>query len=166
MKYILLLCILALCTITDIKERKIHNPVLVVGVIMALLLNCYEGGLHGALETLKGLVAGTAVFFVPYLLGWLGAGDAKLTGVIGAFFGWQFIIYATLCIAMVGGIISVYFLVRQKRGSSLLGNLRMFFFTRSSYYIREHDEKYTFPYAAAIMLGTALAMGLQVMGYV
>ena len=166
MKYILLFSILILCTVTDIKERKIHNPVLLVGLIMALMLNTYEAGLDGALETLKGLAVGTAVFFVPYLLGWLGAGDAKLTGVIGAFFGWRFVIYAVLCTAVAGGIISVYFLIKNKRAASLFENLRMFFLTRSSYYLREHDETCTFPYAAAIMLGTGAAVGLQVMGCV
>ncbi len=166
MKYILLLCIIALCTITDIKERKIYNRVLIVGIIMALLLNAYEHGFNGLFETLKGLIVGTLLFFIPYLLGWLGAGDAKLTGVIGAFGGWHFALYATLCIAAAGAIISIWLLIRDKKTGSNLENLRMLFFARPAFFARENHSQYTFPYAVAIMLGTILALGLQVMGYV
>lgn len=166
MKYILLLSILTICTITDIKERKIHNSVLLLGLIMALLLNAHEGGPGGLLDSLKGLAAGTALFFVPYLLGWMGAGDAKLTGIIGAFGGWRFAVHAILCTAVVGGAISLYLLIRHKKTGSLMQNLRMFLFTRSFYYLRDHDGQDTFPYAVAISLGTGLALGLRVMGYV
>ena len=166
MKYILLVCILIFCTITDIKERKIYNPVLLLALIMAFLLNAYEAGLYGAIETLKGLAVGTAIFFIPYLLGWLGAGDAKLTGIIGAFGGWHFALYAVSCTAVAGGLISIYILIRDKRAGPLLSSLKMLFFTRSSYYLRDYDGQYTFPYAIAISLGTGLALGLRVMGYV
>jgi hypothetical protein len=45
-------------------------------------------------------------------------------------------------------------------------NLKMFLFTRSFYYLRDNDVQDTFPYAVAISLGTSLALGLRVMGYV
>jgi len=166
MKYILLVCILIFCTVTDMKERKIYNPALLLGLIMALMLNSYGAGLDGAIETLKGLLLGTALFFIPYLLGWLGAGDAKLTGIIGAFGGWQFAIYSILFTAVAGGVISLCLLIRDKRTGSLLQSLKMLFFTRSAYYLRDHDGQYTFPYAIAISLGTGVALGLRVMGYV
>ena len=166
MKYILLLSILTICTITDIKERKIHNAVLLLGLIMAMLLNVHEGGPSGLLDSLKGLAAGTALFFIPYQLGWLGAGDAKLAGIIGAFGGWHFAVYSVLCTAAAGGVISIYLLIRDKKTGSLVQNLRMYIFTRSIYYLHDHDGQYTFPYAAAITLGTGLALGLRVMGYV
>ncbi|MGI6702886.1 MAG: A24 family peptidase [Clostridia bacterium] len=166
MKYILLLSILTICTITDIKERKIHNEVLLLGLIMALLLNAHEAGPSGIIDTIKGLAVGTSVFFIPYLLGWLGAGDAKLTGIIGAFGGWQFALCAVSCTAVAGGIISIILLIRDKRTGCLLQNLKMLFFTRSAYYLRDNDGQYTFPYAIAISLGTGLALGIRVMGYV
>jgi prepilin peptidase CpaA len=118
------------------------------------------------LDSLKGLAAGTALFFVPYLLGWMGAGDAKLTGIIGAFGGWQFAVYAIICTAVAGGVISLYLLIKHKKACSLMQNLKMYIFTRSIYYLRDHDGQYTFPYAVAISLGTSLALGLRVMGYV
>jgi hypothetical protein len=77
MKYILLLNILAICTITDIKERKIHNSVLLLGLIMALLLNAHEGGPSGMLDSLKGLAAGTALFFRPLPAGMDGGRGRK-----------------------------------------------------------------------------------------
>jgi len=166
MKYILLICILVICTITDIKERKIHNAVLLLGLIMALLLNAHEGGLYGLIDTVKGLAAGTAIFFIPYLLGWLGAGDAKLTGIIGAFGGWQFSLFAVFFTAIAGSIISLYLLIRDKRVHTVLQNSKMLVLTQSSYYLRDYDGQYTFPYAIAILLGTGLALGLRVMGYV
>ncbi len=67
MKYILLLSILTICTITDIKERKIHNSVLLLGLIMALLLNAHEGGPGGLLDSLMGLAAGTAAGGSPFM---------------------------------------------------------------------------------------------------
>jgi len=166
MKAMFLLLILLFCTITDIKERRIYNEILLIGIILALILNLHESRTTGLLEMIKGMAIGTSVFFIPYLLGWLGAGDAKLTGIIGAFEGWRFVLYCTLSIAVAGGLISVFLLIRDRKTGSLFQNLHMLFLTKSPHYLHDKEQQHTFPYAAAILIGTGITLVLQVIGYV
>jgi prepilin peptidase CpaA len=73
----------------DLTVRRIPNWLLLVGLMDAVLLNSIQG--PGPLsKSLLGLVFGIGVLIVPFAFGWVGAGDVKYFGVIGAFlgFGW------------------------------------------------------------------------------
>lgn len=166
MKIIFLLLILLYCTYTDIRQRRIYNKVLLTGLMIAFLVNFYELGVSGIFITFKGLFVGILIFILPYYLGWLGAGDAKLVGLIGAFTGWEFAMYDALIIAVTGGLISSLLLIKDKKIGPFLKSLFLFMFTRSFVYLREEDTKYSFPYAIAILMGTCITLGLEMIGYV
>lgn len=166
MRIILLLLILLYCTFTDIRERKIYNKALLAGLVVAFLLNFYDFGVRGIFITITGLLAGILIFIIPYLLGWMGAGDAKLVGLIGAFTGWEFVIYDALIIAVIGGLISSFLLIKDRKIGSIFKNIYLFFFTRSFVYLHEENPTYSFPYAIAILTGTCITLVLEMMGYV
>jgi len=96
----------------------------------------------------------------------MGAGDVKLVGIIGAFTGWEFAVYDALIIAAVGGLISLFLLIKDRKIGLFLKNIYYFFFTRSFVYLHEEDSNYSFPYAIAILTGTCFMFGLEMMGYV
>jgi len=50
---------------------------------------------------------GIGLLFIPYFLGGMGAGDAKLMGVVGGVLGIKGVFYAFLFSAIVGGIYAV-----------------------------------------------------------
>ena len=61
----------------------------------------------GFLFSVKGLLLGTALLFIPYLLGGMGAGDAKLMGAVGAFLGAAGVFKAFIFSALAGGIYAI-----------------------------------------------------------
>lgn len=66
--------------------RRIPNWLILIGLSMALGLN----GLRGITElnqSLLGVGVGIGILFIPFAFRWIGAGDVKLLGVMGAFVG-------------------------------------------------------------------------------
>ena len=74
----------------DARERRIPNKITFMGIIVGLLFNLITGGWTGLLNSFFGLLAGIAIFFIPFAVGGMGAGDVKLMGAIGALMGWRF----------------------------------------------------------------------------
>jgi prepilin peptidase CpaA len=165
MKTVLLFIVLALCTITDIKEKKIYNGVLLIALIAALTLNLREAGLGGLFFSIKGLIVGTGMFIIPYAIGWMGAGDAKLSGIIGAFSGWEFAVCSALLATIAGGIISLIILIRDRRLGMLVSSIKAFLTTLCPACLQQKFQGYTFPYAVAILIGACATAGLRVIGY-
>jgi len=74
----------------DWKTRKIPNWLISIGLLSGVLLNAINGGSH-FFQSILGLVIGIIVLLVPFACGWIGAGDVKFFGVIGALLGgWIF----------------------------------------------------------------------------
>lgn len=76
---------LGIAVVTDWREHKIYNKLLVPAFFLALLLHTFQGGLSGLTSSLLGAATGFALLLLPYLMGGMGAGDVKLLAVIGAF---------------------------------------------------------------------------------
>jgi prepilin peptidase CpaA len=60
------------------------------------------------------MAAGIALLFIPFLLGGMGAGDAKLLGAIGAFVGAQGALIVFVYTAALGGIFALFLLAVNK----------------------------------------------------
>ena len=78
---------LAVAAILDVRERRIPNalvaPLLLGGIGYAAI----GGGGLTSLASLGGAAAGIALLYWPFSRGWMGGGDVKLLGAIGAWSG-------------------------------------------------------------------------------
>ena len=54
-----------------------------------------------------GFLVGLGIFIIPFSLGWIGAGDVKLCGVIGAMLGVKWLPRVLLYSAMTAGMIAL-----------------------------------------------------------
>lgn len=100
----ILLTLITASGFCDIKERKIPNKITFTGVLIGIFFNIITGGWTGLLHGILGLFTGLAIFFFPFAMGGMGAGDVKLMGAIGALMGWRFSVMTALYSAVIGGI--------------------------------------------------------------
>ena len=69
---LLLSAVLLICLYTDIKYKKIYNVVTLPAVLVAIIANLYLHGLNGGIDSVKGLVFGLGLLFIPFVMGGLG----------------------------------------------------------------------------------------------
>lgn len=172
----ILIILLLTAAFFDAKERRIPNfltfPVILAGLILNIIMN----GLNGLLFSFYGFLIGLAVFFIPFALGMMGAGDVKLMAAIGALMGWKFTILSALFSAIAGIIVVIVYLIYKKRllsyfkkcfvviGRAILkfiyfsdGNVignKLKSFAYSNVMQNGVNEKLYVPYGLAIALGT------------
>ena len=107
----------------DVRERRIPNVVTVAGAIGALLLRL-SVGMGVFFDGMLGAGLALLVVLTPFVLGWLGGGDVKLLGAVGAFMGADRLFGALLVIAVVGGLLAVIEATRRRAlGRTLAGTL-------------------------------------------
>ena len=153
---------LAISLVSDLRSRRIPNLVTLPAFALALLLRGLLGGWDGPDGLASGLV-GFAIAFVPFVLlawaGGMGMGDVKLVAVVGACVGSERILFALLCIALVGGLQGLLALLwtgtLRRTALSFARALRL---TRSE---APAGGRVTVPYGVAIAFGTAWAMVWQ-----
>ena len=83
---VLIVSVIAAAVFFDFFMRRIPNWLILSALAGGLLLN----GLHGwsqMYNSVLGFVLGVALLFVPFALGWAGAGDVKYLGVVGWLLG-------------------------------------------------------------------------------
>ena len=162
---LLLLVVLLICCYTDLKERKILNIIVFPATLIALIVHLFLQGSGGALFWVKGTLVGLALLFIPFAMGGIGAGDVKLLGVVGSFKGAFFVFKAFLCAAILGGVFSFLFLLKEKRLKKTLCNLgsalKVFLFSCfriCNFGSLENDDIAALPYGLAIVLGTIVCL--------
>jgi len=100
----MILALLLTASITDLYFNRIPNlltyPAMLFGLAYHLMLN----GIDGLTFSTQGLGLGIALLILPYLLGGMGAGDAKLMGAVGSFIGAKATFEAFILIALSGGV--------------------------------------------------------------
>ena len=101
---IYLISILIVAAIIDIRIKKIPNLLTFPTMVLGLVYYSITTGWDGLLFSLGGLSLGIAIFFVLYLMGGMGAGDAKLMGAVGAITGPKGALIASIYSAVVGGV--------------------------------------------------------------
>ena len=120
---ITLFMILAGSGFKDAQERRIPNKITLTGIIIGWILGLVTGGMTGFTQSLLGTLVGMAIFFLPFALGGMGAGDVKLLGAVGSLMGWRFSLYTALYSALVGLVIVLYYLIRDGKVQSVLRNI-------------------------------------------
>lgn len=156
--YILLVIIL-LALVFDLRERRIPNLLIVLGLISAGVYHGYTAKIAGLIYCGQGLLTGILLLLIPFLMGGMGAGDVKLLGVIGAIKGYLFAISTFLWMALWGGIIAILLLIYQRKlwkTFSRLGRGLMMTAIGAmplSQAISKQEFSLYYPYALAIALG-------------
>lgn len=179
MNFVLIILLLAV-SFFDVTMKRIPNFLTFPAILIGLILNVFMNNLNGLIFSFFGFFIGLAVFFIPFAVGLMGAGDVKLMAAIGALMGWKFIILSTLFSAIAGIFVTIIYLVYKKKVLSyfrkyfvvisrlilkyiyfsernFLGNkLRRFAYSRENE--SKRNEKLYVPYGLSIAVGTLIVL--------
>src|SRR6266850_237315 len=109
-KDVLFLLFSGLAVIFDLREQRIPNWLNFLATGAGFLLNGWDGFLS-LRDSLSGFGLGIGIFVLPFILGWLGAGDVKLVGALGAILGSAVILRVAFYSVLTGGVLAVFSLV-------------------------------------------------------
>jgi prepilin peptidase CpaA len=163
---------LILSAVTDYRLQKIPNLVTYPTMAFAIVYHSFADGFNGLCFSLTGLSTGLALLILPYLLGGMGAGDAKLMGAIGAGIGPAQVLVAFLYSAIVGGVYAlVLILLMHQRfretNKRRWTQLKIFVLTHRFELIPPDPDEKSAPklcYGIAISIGTILYIILDYLG--
>jgi len=130
----------------DVAQRRIPNWLNFAGMAGGLLFSASLGASQ-LYASVLGLGAGLAVQIIPFYCGWLGAGDVKFFGAIGAIFGLSWIPRLFVYSALLGGVVALISLAATEE-----------------FRCRIFKQKLTIPYGVAIGLAGLVAFYLDPQG--
>ena len=156
---------------SDLRSRKIPNLITFPLMVYGLIYHAVNSGFSGLGYSFLGILAGIGIFIIPYILGGMGAGDAKLMGAGGALIGFKGIVITGFLSIFAGFFYAVILLVfYSKYGISFLKRtgtaIKTFLFTRQWIYIppESEEKRPTLCYALPIALGTLIYIYLKATG--
>jgi prepilin peptidase CpaA len=100
-------CVAAIACAIDLRERRIPNWLTFGAALAGIGYQVYMHGTEGLLAGGAGWLVGAAVFFLPFALGGLGAGDVKLVAALGAWLGPIETVWLALYTAMAGALLAI-----------------------------------------------------------
>ncbi|MCE8012120.1 A24 family peptidase [Billgrantia desiderata] len=153
-----------IAAIKDVRFYRIPNTLILAGAAVGFLLQGWAAGAGGVLAATYGLVVGLAILLPGYLMGFTGAGDAKLMAAIGSFLGPFGVLQTALISIFVGGLIAMGFALSaliHRHSISPWGRyaimMRTLMVTGKPLYIPPAEGEVMgkkFPFAVSIALGT------------
>lgn len=176
MENLTLICFLlianTICAGIDLWTHKIPNIVTFPAMLTILCYYTILYGWDGFFFSSAGLLTGIALLFLPFLLGGMGAGDAKLMGVVGACLGTQHTIQAFVFIVIVGLLYAGIVMITQRQ--KFTGYFRKLWLTAQTYLLTRQyvpvepaAVAVTRPkvyYGIAIAVGTLLYVSNTILG--
>lgn len=166
--YMFLFAVLSVSAVIDYRIQKIPNLITFPAIIIAVIYHTILNGFGGLTFSLLGLVAGIAVFILPYIMGGMGAGDAKLMGAVGAMIGWQGVCVAFLYVALTGGIYAIIIFLKnieyfKKIFPEYIETIKAFVLTKKLILtdIKSDAKKPRLCYGVAISVGSFIYMGID-----
>ncbi len=157
----LLILILGICTITDLRKRRIYNIIVFPGILLALISHLVTGGWLGGLHSLYGFSVGLGLLLIPFLLGGMGAGDVKLLALVGAMKGTLFVLHAAIYMSLIGAVMALGILLFRK---GRIRTLWLFLFNRfvgvKTPLLLDKTKK-LYPYGVAIAGGAIMGLILE-----
>ena len=91
---------------TDLHRRRIPNVLTFGSAVTALVFHAVRGGVPDLTAAAGGLLIAGGIFFLPFALGGMGAGDVKLLGALGAWFGPANALSLVACTAIAGMVLA------------------------------------------------------------
>jgi len=122
--YMLVVSGLILGTFVDLEHMIIPDRVSIGGMLAGLMLSAAVPALHGEVRVLDGvmasligLVTGAGSLWLVAVLGKMafkkdamGFGDVKLLGAIGAFMGWEGVLFTVMLSSLAGSLVGLLFI--------------------------------------------------------
>ena len=152
------------------KEKRIPNWLILTGIAAGILFNTWRG-IPQLFDSVLGLGLGLGILLLPFAFGWLGAGDVKFFGAVGALLGVKFVPRVFFYSALLGGVLAVTSIAF--RGMSLRifrtawWDLKVLVASRGAVLpesVGKQSRGDTLPYGVAIGLGTLVAFYLDPVG--
>lgn len=120
---------LALGTFVDLEHMIIPDRVSLGGMVLGILFSVLVPGLHGQPDGYGGFISGflgaavgVGILWAVAVLGKLafrkdamGMGDVKLMGAIGAFLGWQSVLFTLMISSFLGAIVGISLVLSGKK---------------------------------------------------
>jgi len=147
---------------TDWRFLRIPNaftyPAMLVGLVFGALEGV-PGGLFagGLVDHVAALILALAISYPFYAARGLKAGDAKLLMAIGALRGVNFLLFAAVYGALIGGVLAVGFILSRKLARPVAG---------AAPNTMSGILKSSIPYGVALGIGGLLALALEAGGYI
>jgi prepilin peptidase CpaA len=169
---ILLTIAMGIAVIEDIRRLKIPNWVTFPTMLLALAAHSVTSGVDGLLFSAWGLAAGIGLFIIPYLMGGMGAGDAKLMGAAGAVLGAKGILMTSILVVLFGGAYGAILLALNRRYAisfvrRLWATIKTFVLTKNLILIppETEEKRPVLRYAIPITVGTFCHLAIEHNGY-
>jgi prepilin peptidase CpaA len=157
--------------IIDLSTQRIPNKITFPTILIGFICQAWLKGFSGLIFSLQGLGLGIGLFILPYMIGKMGAGDAKLMGAVGAFLGPKGVFIAFLYASIAGGIYAlllIFFHRQQFKGfvSEQYANIVALYVTRKfdKDIAMNKSSRPRLCYGLAIAAGTWLYIGLELSG--
>lgn len=108
---------------TDIRKREIPNWLTLGAIVAGVAVNPVFTGWEGFRLSMMGLLIAALIFLPLFALRFLGGGDVKLMGAIGALAGHQNLLVVFLLDALLAGLAAVLLMVVRGRVRQTLRNI-------------------------------------------
>lgn len=151
--------------VSDVSTSKIPNVLTFAAAALAVVFHVASPAGLGLTHAGLGLAVGLAVFFPLFALGAMGAGDVKLMAALGAWVGWQPVIFVALYGSLAGGALALVVAARSRYLKQAFRNIKML----GMYWwvsgvkplpelTLESKDSVRLPYAVPIAAGLAVAL--------
>lgn len=159
-----LLIVVTAATWVDIRENRIPNWIVAVGLLIGVAYHTLSPAGGGVMFSFLGLAIGIAALLPLYAIRAMGAGDVKLMGMVGAYLGAGAGFGAVLATMIAGGILALVASAYKRALPQLVVNLRTMLIQRDirrmggacSESLPTPPSVGKLPYAVAIAAGTAV----------
>ncbi len=118
------LAVAGLAGVTDVRSGRIPNVLTFAAMLAGVIFHAVAPQGGGLMVGGLGLLAGLLVFFPIFALGAMGAADVKLMAALGAWLGWQPILYVALYAALAGGVLAIAVALRRGYVGQAFRNVR------------------------------------------
>jgi Flp pilus assembly protein protease CpaA len=165
LKWLIVSAACSVAAVIDVRFRKIPNkltiPLFFAGIGMWVLAR----GLDGLGESLWGIAIAGLPFFVLFVMGGGGAGDAKMMIALGAWLGIEHAFIVAIAVGIAGGLLSLGYAVAHGRLTIAVANTGWMVLTLPSVLLGHRsksvpgsgDIRIKTPYSVAMLAGTCAA---------
>jgi len=149
---------------TDLRWRRIPNWITVPGFFLGLGLNVAHSGWAGLKTSLLGAGLGLLVLFPFVALRSLGAGDWKLAGCLGSFFGPSALIDLLLFSIFMAGLMAAALIIYKRRVRETMRNLKHLVGSLVTFHMPGPEVSLDNPHSLKVPYGVALAFTVVLYG--